>query len=258
MILSYHYCRYNVIIIISLLQVQCYPYVIIAGAFLVGSGEWTVTKVDSKLYESLFRCCEYPFSTITLELHLTRMARYYVIYILLPLSALVLVFALVFHLDVGQRASYGVTILLSITVYLLVISDKLPEKSDEFPFIGISFIVDFCILCAFLPCAQYAAQMPFRSDPPPVWIVMMVRMFSTTYKVEMYDTVSAAIEQSYELSDSDEKNLSAKSKSELYQDGWKKCARFLDKFLTFVYLLIQSLFLLTYLIVGYQMSFAKA
>ena len=70
----------------------------------------------------------------------------------------------------------------------------------------------------------------------------------------MYDVVMVESEQNYELSDSDEKDLSAQSKPELYQDAWKKCARFLDKLLTIVYLIIQSFFLITYLIVGYQMS----
>ena len=73
----------------------------------------------------------------------------------------------------------------------------------------------------------------------------------------MYDAVMVKSEQNYELSDSDEKDLSAQSKTELYQDAWKKCARFLDKLLTIVCLIIQSFFLITYLIVGYQMSLSK-
>ena len=93
----------------------------------------------------------------------------------MPLISLAFLFLLVFHIphDSGERMGFGVTILLSITVYLLVISEKLPEKSNDKPMLGICFIVVFYILCAALAAAAATTILAKRKSKPPKFLTRL-------------------------------------------------------------------------------------
>lgn len=86
------------------------------------------------------------------------------LYIILPLFALVFIFLLIFHIppDAGERMSFGITIIRSIAVSLLVISEKLPEGLDIKPVIGVGFIIVFFILCFALVWAAVAVLLGNR------------------------------------------------------------------------------------------------
>lgn len=86
------------------------------------------------------------------------------LYIILPLFALVLIFLLIFHIppDAGERMSFGITIILSIAFSLFVISEKLPEGLDIKPVIGVVFIIVFFILCFALVLAAVAVLLGNR------------------------------------------------------------------------------------------------
>ena len=73
-----------------------------------------------------------------MSLKLQRKALYYIMNMILPsafLSALVL---LVYRLpaDAGEKISMGVTLLLSYSVFILMISDSVPSVSTAVPLIG--------------------------------------------------------------------------------------------------------------------------
>lgn len=149
----------------------------------------------------------------------------------MPLVALMLVFALVFHLDSGQRASYGVTILLSITVYLLVISEKLPEKSDNYPFLGICFIAEFFLLCVALSFAEYSVHLSRKCHA--VSIPKILKFIVTYNKILFYK--QEEVVKKDEFTDNEKKYRSTVSKK-YYRQKWKKLGRLFDIILTFVYI----------------------
>ncbi len=41
----------------------------------------------------------------------------------------------------GERLGLGITVILNMSVYLLVVSDNLPESSDESPLLGVFYVV---------------------------------------------------------------------------------------------------------------------
>ena len=228
---------------------------------MVASGVWKIIKVETNNTDIKFRCCEEAFSSVKLNLHLRRLSRYYVVYMLLPLYALVLAFALTFHLDIGQRASYGLTILLCITVYLLVISEKLPEKSDEYPFLGISFIVDFCILAAFLPLAEWTAHLSQRSTAKPsIFLVKLMYCCCKWYKPKKMEILDKRLKIETKRGSSmilnpnmelNEIKNEEKKEVECYSEEWRCIARLLDAIFTFIFLILQLILLVIYLVVGY-------
>ncbi|XP_066915847.1 neuronal acetylcholine receptor subunit alpha-3-like isoform X2 [Clytia hemisphaerica] len=141
--------------------------------FMVKSGEWDINDVEINQEEVPYPCCQQPFSTIQYTITLNRMVLYYFLYIIMPLVSQILVFFCIFHIPygVGDRMSFGVTILLGITVYLLVISEKLPEKSDNKPMLGLCFIAEFYILSISLIFACLNIKLASKTTPPPVFLL---------------------------------------------------------------------------------------
>ena len=86
--------------------------------------------------------------------------------------------------DSGERMGFGVTILLSITVYLLVISEALPEKSDDKSMLGICFIAEFYMLCAALVLSLLTMNLFKRNTPPPLALVNFYNFFHAKTKLD--------------------------------------------------------------------------
>lgn len=78
---------------------------------------------------------------ISFSVFMKRRAKYYVVNLIVPatiLSAMVLsVFYI--HPSCGERIGFGITIFLSYTVFLLQLSDVVPENSLSTPVIGNAF-----------------------------------------------------------------------------------------------------------------------
>ncbi|GAB1606007.1 neuronal acetylcholine receptor subunit alpha-10-like [Argonauta hians] len=73
----------------------------------------------------------------------------------------------------GEKVSIGVTVLLSLSVFLLVVNQKLPPNSDEIPYIGIYFAS--CMLLVSLSCVMsvVTVNIYYKSSMIttfPVWI----------------------------------------------------------------------------------------
>ena len=128
------------------------------------SGVWSLlrTKVStegksSKPGENVY----YTLITIVLE----RRSLFNVLHFLLPILILVLLNSVVFLLpaESGERIGFSVTILLSITVYMTIISSKLPEASH--PISALSFILIIYILQSALICIETVAILRFCNKP---------------------------------------------------------------------------------------------
>ena len=72
---------------------------------------------------------------------------YYVMNIMLPCLMLSLLDLLVFCLppESGEKVSLGITVLLSFSVFLLVIADNVPQTSETAPLLGKSLTRDSCL-----------------------------------------------------------------------------------------------------------------
>ena len=226
--------------------------------FDVDSGEWETLNISSYERNSKRPCGsanKCVFTTVDVEIVLDRMPLYYLLYIILPLCALILTFLLIFHLDIGQRASYGVGILLSISVYLMTISEYLPQKSDTAPFLGIVFAVHFFLLCLAVPVAEFTAHLAERSNPPPpAWCSKMLTWsMSSVCKEERQklknrggsDGATKCATNLATIGDSTEdviKDVAISEREYEYQTEWRKIGRSLDLFfsLGFLFLLVIS------------------
>eukprot|EP00112_Aurelia_sp_Birch-Aquarium-sp1_P018089 Seg4269.4 transcript_id=Seg4269.4/GoldUCD/mRNA.D3Y31 product="Neuronal acetylcholine receptor subunit alpha-3" protein_id=Seg4269.4/GoldUCD/D3Y31 len=139
------------------------------GKFSVYSGVWSFKSLASNLTTAKFECCLAKFSLIEFTLAIRRMPLYYVLYIVLPCLCLSIVslFAFFISPDTGERAGYSITVVLAMSVYLLVISEKLPEKSDKSPLIGVMYAILFFIMNGTLVAVVFTTHLAFKTTKPP-------------------------------------------------------------------------------------------
>ena len=141
----------------------------IQGKFHYASGIWSVQSASAQLREEFYPCCKDPFSLVDITLTLKRLPMYYVLYLVLPCLCLSFLSPCVFLVppESGERIGFGITIVLSMSVYLLVISDKLPEKSNEPPLIGVLYIELFFIMIASLLAIVFTTRIAYKATEPP-------------------------------------------------------------------------------------------
>ena len=142
----------------------------------------------------------------------------------------------------GERMGFGVTILLSITVYLLVISEKLPEKSDKTPMLGICFICEFYLLTMALMIAGITILLSRKKTEPPRFLIAMLSNnlgYCCKEKLKHGETIGMLIP--LQESSVYQQNLSIKGKTKEecvdrmkkhardFEAEWQQLARSIDK-----------------------------
>ena len=98
--------------------------------FFTGHGVFHLLKTD--VNASFYASNESYAHALTVTLYLQRLPLFYAINLLAPILLLVLLNSTVFLLPVesGERVGFSVTILLSITVYMTIVADTLPDTSE--------------------------------------------------------------------------------------------------------------------------------
>lgn len=89
----------------------------------VENGEWILLGVRSQRNVMTYDCCEGKFPDVTYHLELRRRTLFYLMNFILPCVLIAVLTLLVFLLppESGERMSFGVTVLLSFTILLLML-----------------------------------------------------------------------------------------------------------------------------------------
>lgn len=106
--------------------------------FYVRNNEWTVMSFPARRNVAYYKCCPEPFPDVTFYLKIRRKPLFYILSVLFPcmLTSSVAILAFLLPPESGEKVSLNVTILLSLAVFLLMVSDQLPASSDHFPYVG--------------------------------------------------------------------------------------------------------------------------
>ncbi|KAI2808030.1 hypothetical protein BLOT_005972 [Blomia tropicalis] len=109
----------------------------------VANGEWDL--IGTKLVRNVvyYPCCAEPFPDVTITLVIRRKILYYTYNVILPCIMMSTLTLLVFCLppESGEKIALGVTVLLAFSVFMLAISEKLPETSESIPLLGVYLTV---------------------------------------------------------------------------------------------------------------------
>ncbi|KAM9315028.1 neuronal acetylcholine receptor subunit alpha-7-like [Pholidichthys leucotaenia] len=104
----------------------------------IPNGEWDLVGVPGKRNELYYDCCKEPYPDVTFTVTMRRRTLYYGLNLLIPCVLISGLALLVFLLpaDSGEKISLGITVLLSLTVFMLLVAEIMPATSDSVPLIA--------------------------------------------------------------------------------------------------------------------------
>ena len=217
----------------------------IRGSTHYSSGDWTMKTLISTIREEKFECCPEKYSLIEYTFTLKRMFTYYLIYLVLPCLCLIFMAPCMFYIpaDSGERLGFGVTIVLALSVYLLVISDKLPEKSDKTPLLGMLYTVMFFLLVLSLVAGIITTHLSYKISPPPEWLWKLLFKrkveIKTTITINVANTAKEEVEMPPVRPGSASRSVTGlppMDEEAKNQQKWKNIVIKLDKIMLYVYL----------------------
>ncbi|XP_054843595.1 neuronal acetylcholine receptor subunit alpha-7-like [Eublepharis macularius] len=104
----------------------------------ISNGEWDLVGVPGERNERYYECCKEPYPDVTYTVTMRRRTLYYGLNLLIPCVLISGLALLVFLLpaDSGEKISLGITVLLSLTVFMLLVAEIMPATSDSVPLIA--------------------------------------------------------------------------------------------------------------------------
>ncbi|UJR27280.1 hypothetical protein I4U23_008575 [Adineta vaga] len=107
----------------------------------MANSEWEIVKLHVKKNVVTYSCCPESFPDLTYIVQMRRRPLFYVFNMILPCFLITTVAFLGFCVpsDSGEKVSIGVTTLLSMTVFLMLVTDSMPPNSESLPLIGIYY-----------------------------------------------------------------------------------------------------------------------
>ncbi|XP_006032172.1 neuronal acetylcholine receptor subunit alpha-10 [Alligator sinensis] len=111
--------------------------------------EWQVLGMPARRHVVTYGCCSEPYPDVTYTLVLQRRASFYIFNLLLPCIMISFLAPLGFYLpaDSGEKVSLGVTVLLALTVFQLLVAESMPP-SENVPLIGKYYIATMTMITA--------------------------------------------------------------------------------------------------------------
>ena len=102
------------------------------------STEFKLININAKKNLNFFSCCPEPFPDLDIIIHIKRRPLFYVFNLILPCILITAVALLGFYMpsDSGEKVTLGITTLLSMTVFLMMVAESMPPTSNTLPLIG--------------------------------------------------------------------------------------------------------------------------
>ncbi|CAF1534377.1 unnamed protein product [Adineta steineri] len=140
------------------------------------NSEWEIVRLHVKKNVVKYSCCPETFPDLTYTIQMRRRPLFYVFNMILPCFLITTVAFLGFCVpsDSGEKVSIGVTTLLSMTVFLMLVADSMPPNSDSLPLIGVYYFS--AIIIVSIATAMSVASLNVYHhgkhylQPVPKWI----------------------------------------------------------------------------------------
>ncbi|KAK2167529.1 hypothetical protein NP493_1271g01048 [Ridgeia piscesae] len=114
----------------------------------VPNTEWALVKLHVVRNTTLYSCCDEPYPDVTYTIQIRRKPLFHVFNMIFPCFLITLVALLGFCVpsDSGEKVTMGITTLLSMTVFLMFVTESLPVTSDVLPIICLFFGITMAIV----------------------------------------------------------------------------------------------------------------
>ncbi|XP_032801556.1 acetylcholine receptor subunit alpha isoform X3 [Petromyzon marinus] len=122
------------------------------------NGEWVMKEYRGWTHWVNYTCCPgKPYLDITYHFVMQRLPLYFIVNVIIPCLLFSFLTGLVFYLptDSGEKMTLSISVLLSLTVFLLVIVELIPSTSTDVPLIGkyMLFTMIFVIMAIIITVA---------------------------------------------------------------------------------------------------------
>lgn len=111
------------------------------------STEWELTFIGARKNVSHYSCCpDEPYPDVTITIQIKRKPMFYVFNLILPCILITGIALLGFYMpsDSGEKVTLGITTLLSMTVFLMLVAESMPPTSESLPLIG-KILITCCL-----------------------------------------------------------------------------------------------------------------
>lgn len=143
------------------------------------SVEWDVLGVPAKRHERYYPCCPEPFPDITYYVKIRRKTLFYTVNLIIPCVSISFLTVLVFYLpsDSGEKVTLCISILLSLTVFFLLLSEIIPPTSIVIPLIGKYLLFTMILVTLSICVTVYVLNVHFRTPATHTMSPWVKRVF---------------------------------------------------------------------------------
>ncbi|XP_010877120.1 neuronal acetylcholine receptor subunit alpha-3 [Esox lucius] len=139
------------------------------------SGEWTIINAPGYKHDIKYNCCEEIYTDITYSLYIRRLPLFYTINMIIPCLLISFLTVLVFYLpsDCGEKITLCISVLLSLTVFLLVITETIPSTSLVIPLIGEYLLFTMIFVTLSIVITVFVLNVHYRTPKThtmPRWV----------------------------------------------------------------------------------------
>ena len=129
------------------------------------SVEWDILSVPAKKNEKYYPCCSEPYPDITFNITMRRKTLFHTVNLIIPCVAISFLTVLVFYLpsDSGEKIALCISILLSLTVFFLLLAEIIPPTSLVVPLIGKYLLFTMILVTLSIIVTVIVLNVHFRS-----------------------------------------------------------------------------------------------
>lgn len=154
----------------------------------VQSGEWHLASAQAKRNVRNYTCCPEPYPDVTFYFKIHRRTLFYLTNLIIPLVVISALIIFVFTLppQSGERISLSITLLLSMTVFMLFISETIPATSDVVPLISKFYMAVMLEMAMALIITCYVLRCYHSStNEVPHWMkVFLIKRLASLFGVK--------------------------------------------------------------------------
>ncbi|XP_043255207.1 acetylcholine receptor subunit beta-like 2 isoform X2 [Colletes gigas] len=164
------------------------------------SVEWDILEVPASRNEEYYPCCTEPYSDITFNITMRRKTLFYTVNLIIPCVGITFLTVLVFYLpsDSGEKVSLCSSILLSLTVFFLLLAEIIPPTSLAIPLLGkyllftmilvtLSIWITVCVLNVHFRSPSTHNMSPWVRQVFLNWMPRILKMRRAPYSTPEYD-----------------------------------------------------------------------
>ncbi|XP_046947813.1 neuronal acetylcholine receptor subunit alpha-6 isoform X2 [Lynx rufus] len=139
------------------------------------NSEWEIVDASGYKHDIKYNCCEEIYTDITYSFYIRRLPMFYTINLIIPCLFISFLTVLVFYLpsDCGEKVTLCISVLLSLTVFLLVITETIPSTSLVIPLVGEYLLFTMIFVTLSIAVTVFVLNIHYRTPMThtmPKWV----------------------------------------------------------------------------------------